>query len=110
MVPVLMDHEISEPAKATWGHLAVSPGAFREQLAYLRDAGYTVLTAGAIAAMLAEDSQVPRAPLSRPQRRVRRLSPTRCSGACRMTAVGFIAAKLNAAAVKPDLVPQPQTS
>jgi peptidoglycan/xylan/chitin deacetylase (PgdA/CDA1 family) len=54
-----MYHEISEPAKATWGRLAVSPGAFREQLAYLRDAGYTALTTGAIAAVLAEGSQVP---------------------------------------------------
>jgi peptidoglycan/xylan/chitin deacetylase (PgdA/CDA1 family) len=54
-----MYHEISEPAKATWGRLAVSPGAFREQLAYLRDAGYTALTVGAIAAVLAEGSRVP---------------------------------------------------
>jgi peptidoglycan/xylan/chitin deacetylase (PgdA/CDA1 family) len=58
-VPVLMYHEISEPAKATWGRLAVPPAAFREQLAYLCDAGYTALTAGAIATLLANGSQVP---------------------------------------------------
>jgi peptidoglycan/xylan/chitin deacetylase (PgdA/CDA1 family) len=54
-----MYHEISEPAKATWGRLAVSPAAFREQLAYLRDAGYSALTVEAIAAMIAEGSQLP---------------------------------------------------
>jgi hypothetical protein len=32
---VLMYHEISEPTKATWDHLAVSPSAFKEQLDYL---------------------------------------------------------------------------
>jgi peptidoglycan/xylan/chitin deacetylase (PgdA/CDA1 family) len=58
-VPVLMYHEISEPAEATWGRLAVSPAAFREQLAYLRDAGYTTLTAGELASLLAEGGQVP---------------------------------------------------
>jgi hypothetical protein len=36
-VPVLMYHEISEPTKATWDHLAVSPSAFKEQLDYLLD-------------------------------------------------------------------------
>jgi peptidoglycan/xylan/chitin deacetylase (PgdA/CDA1 family) len=54
-----MYHEISEPAKATWSDLAVSPAAFREQLGYLRNAGYTTLTAGALAALLAAPGQVP---------------------------------------------------
>lgn len=58
-VPVLMYHEIREPAKATWPRLAVSPEAFRAQLAYLSDAGYTTLTAGALASLLAEGSQIP---------------------------------------------------
>lgn len=57
-VPVLMYHEISEPAQ-TGSQLAVSPAAFREQLAYLRDAGYSTLTAGALAALLAEGAAVP---------------------------------------------------
>jgi peptidoglycan/xylan/chitin deacetylase (PgdA/CDA1 family) len=54
-----MYHEISEPANATWRRLAVSPDVFREQLAYLRDAGYTTLTGEAIAAALAEGSREP---------------------------------------------------
>jgi peptidoglycan/xylan/chitin deacetylase (PgdA/CDA1 family) len=54
-----MYHEISEPAQATWGHLAVSPAVFREQLAYLHHAGYTTLTAGALASLLAQSGQVP---------------------------------------------------
>jgi peptidoglycan/xylan/chitin deacetylase (PgdA/CDA1 family) len=58
-VPVLMYHEISEPAKATWSGIAVSPAAFREQLGYLRDAGYTTLSAGGLAALLATQGQVP---------------------------------------------------
>jgi peptidoglycan/xylan/chitin deacetylase (PgdA/CDA1 family) len=58
-VPVLMYHEISEPMKATWDHLAVSPAVLREQLGYLLDAGYTTLTAGALASLLAEGGQVP---------------------------------------------------
>jgi peptidoglycan/xylan/chitin deacetylase (PgdA/CDA1 family) len=58
-VPVLMYHEISEPGKATWDHLAVSPAVFREQLDFLLDADYTTLTAGAFASLLAEGAQVP---------------------------------------------------
>jgi peptidoglycan/xylan/chitin deacetylase (PgdA/CDA1 family) len=53
-----MYHEVSEPAQA-WEHLAVSPAAFREQLAYLRGAGCTTMTAGALASLLAEGGQVP---------------------------------------------------
>jgi hypothetical protein len=53
-VPVLMYHEIRESAKATWPKLAVSPDAFRAQLAYLSDAGYTTLTASALASLLAK--------------------------------------------------------
>jgi peptidoglycan/xylan/chitin deacetylase (PgdA/CDA1 family) len=54
-----MYHEISEPAKATWGNLAVSPAAFRRQLGYLRDGGYTTLTAGALASLFTKGDHVP---------------------------------------------------
>jgi peptidoglycan/xylan/chitin deacetylase (PgdA/CDA1 family) len=54
-----MYHEISETTKATWSHLAVSPAAFREQLAYLVETGYSTVTAGALASLLAEGGQVP---------------------------------------------------
>ena len=53
-----MYHEINEPAQA-WSRLAVSPAAFNEQLSYLVDADYTTLTAGAFAALLAQDAAVP---------------------------------------------------
>jgi peptidoglycan/xylan/chitin deacetylase (PgdA/CDA1 family) len=62
-VPVLMYHEISEPAHATWGHLAVSPAAFREQVSFLLDSGYTTLTAGGLASLLAEGGKVPPRPV-----------------------------------------------
>lgn len=57
-VPVLMYHEVNEPAEA-WGSLAVSPAVFSEQLSYLVDAGYTTMTAGALAALIAEGGQAP---------------------------------------------------
>lgn len=50
-VPVLMYHEIGEPPE-TSDRLAVSPGDFARQIAYLHDAGYTTITAGALAAAL----------------------------------------------------------
>jgi len=58
-VPVLMYHEISEPTEATWGNLAVSPASLREQLAFLREAGYRTLTAGALASLFAAGGEVP---------------------------------------------------
>jgi peptidoglycan/xylan/chitin deacetylase (PgdA/CDA1 family) len=51
-VPVLMYHEIAD-ASATTSRLAVSPEAFADQLAYLRDAGFTGITAGELSAILA---------------------------------------------------------
>jgi peptidoglycan/xylan/chitin deacetylase (PgdA/CDA1 family) len=51
-VPVLMYHEIAD-ISATPDPFAVSPSVFANQLAYLRDAGFTALTAGALSAMLA---------------------------------------------------------
>jgi peptidoglycan/xylan/chitin deacetylase (PgdA/CDA1 family) len=51
-VPVLMYHEIAD-ATVTSSRLAVSPDAFAAQLACLRDAGFTTLTAGALSGILA---------------------------------------------------------
>jgi peptidoglycan/xylan/chitin deacetylase (PgdA/CDA1 family) len=51
-VPVLMYHEITD-VTATPSGLVVAPEAFADQLAYLRDAGFTAVTAGALAKILA---------------------------------------------------------
>src|SRR3984957_8858251 len=52
LVPVLMYHEVGgitgPPSKP-----AVAPGVFAEQISYLRDAGFTTISAGALAASLA---------------------------------------------------------
>jgi peptidoglycan/xylan/chitin deacetylase (PgdA/CDA1 family) len=47
-VPILMYHEIAGPAE-TDSHLAVPPGNFASQLAYLHDAGFQTITAGTLA-------------------------------------------------------------
>ena len=52
-VPVLMYHEIADTA-ATPSRLAVSPDVFADQLAYLHDAGFHAITAGALSAILAD--------------------------------------------------------
>ena len=53
-VPVLMYHEIAgitaTPAPSSF---AVAPEAFADQVAYLHDAGFTAITAGALAEILA---------------------------------------------------------
>lgn len=51
-VPILMYHEIAA-ASQTRSRLAVSPEAFTEQIAYLRDAGFETVTAGQLAAVMA---------------------------------------------------------
>ena len=51
-VPVLMYHEIAGPPE-TDDRLAVSPSAFAQQLAYLRDEGFRTITADALLAGLA---------------------------------------------------------
>jgi peptidoglycan/xylan/chitin deacetylase (PgdA/CDA1 family) len=51
-VPVLMYHEIANPAE-TRSRLAVSPAAFAAQLACLRDAGFNTMTAGGVSGVLA---------------------------------------------------------
>jgi peptidoglycan/xylan/chitin deacetylase (PgdA/CDA1 family) len=52
-VPVLMYHEITD-VTATPSGLVVTPEAFADQLAYLRDAGFTAVTAGALGKILAD--------------------------------------------------------
>src|SRR6201996_6046659 len=52
-VPVLMYHEIADIA-ATQSPLAVAPDVFANQLSYLRNAGFNTLTAGELAAILAD--------------------------------------------------------
>ena len=54
-VPILMYHEIAPPSE-TASRLAVPPGAFAAQLAYLHDEGFTTLTADVAAAALAGGS------------------------------------------------------
>src|SRR5690349_14003799 len=62
-VPVLMYHEIAD-AKVTPSRLAVSPEDFAEQLGYLREAGFTSVTAGDLAAALAgEGKTLPERPV-----------------------------------------------
>jgi peptidoglycan/xylan/chitin deacetylase (PgdA/CDA1 family) len=51
-VPVLMYHEIAD-VTATSSRLAVAPEDFADQVAYLHDAGFTAITAGALSAILA---------------------------------------------------------
>lgn len=52
-VPVLMYHEIAHAA-TTQSKLAVTPELFADQMAYLSDQGFTSLTAGGLAAILAD--------------------------------------------------------
>jgi peptidoglycan/xylan/chitin deacetylase (PgdA/CDA1 family) len=52
-VPVLMYHEIADAA-ATSSKLAVAPEVFADQMTYLSDAGFNSLTAGDLAAILAD--------------------------------------------------------
>jgi peptidoglycan/xylan/chitin deacetylase (PgdA/CDA1 family) len=54
-VPILMYHEIAEPAE-TGSRLAVSPANFAAQLGYLRGAGFTAMTAAELSARLAGDT------------------------------------------------------
>lgn len=62
-VPVLMYHEIAD-ASATSSSLAVAPDVFANQLAYLRDSGFNTLTAGELAAFLADGvGQLPERPV-----------------------------------------------
>jgi peptidoglycan/xylan/chitin deacetylase (PgdA/CDA1 family) len=58
-----MYHEIADIA-ATPSRLAVPPDAFADQLAYLRDAGFTAITAGALSASLADGTgELPERPV-----------------------------------------------
>ncbi|GLW98709.1 polysaccharide deacetylase family protein [Microtetraspora sp. NBRC 16547] len=51
-VPILMYHSVTDRPTAETRPLAVRPGAFAEQLGYLRDAGFTPLTVADLAAAL----------------------------------------------------------
>ena len=53
-VPILAYHDIA-PRSETSSRLAVPPTAFSAQLAYLHDAGFKTITAGAFSAVLAGD-------------------------------------------------------
>jgi peptidoglycan/xylan/chitin deacetylase (PgdA/CDA1 family) len=55
-VPVLMYHEIAD-ISATPSRLAVSPDVFANQLVYLRDAGFSTVTAGALSAILPDGAR-----------------------------------------------------
>jgi len=57
-VPVLMYHEIAD-ITATTSRLAVAPEVFADQLAYLHDADFTAITAGALAEILAGGAVAP---------------------------------------------------
>lgn len=61
-VPVLMYHEIADSAE-TSSRLAVSPDVFADQVAYLRDEGFTAVTAGELAAILAGGGELPARPV-----------------------------------------------
>lgn len=62
-VPVLMYHEIADTAE-TSSPLAVAPDVFANQLAYLRDAGFNTVTAGELAAFLADGvGELPERPI-----------------------------------------------
>jgi peptidoglycan/xylan/chitin deacetylase (PgdA/CDA1 family) len=61
-VPVLMYHEIS--GNPLHGKMAVAPEVFADQLGYLRDAGFTAVTAGALATVLADGTgELPERPV-----------------------------------------------
>ena len=63
-VPVLMYHEIADSA-TTDDPLAVAPAVFADQLAYLRDAGFTSVTASALSDSLANGGQeLPERPIA----------------------------------------------
>lgn len=61
-VPVLMYHEITTSPSGS-ARLAVSPQSFAAQIAYLDDAGFTSVTAGELAAALADGQALPARPV-----------------------------------------------
>ena len=62
VAPVLMYHEIAGRAQ-TGSRLAVPPGAFAAQLAHLHAAGFTTLTASALAAAVSGGGVLPERPV-----------------------------------------------
>ena len=61
-VPVLMYHEITSSPSGS-ARLAVSPRSFAAQLAYLQEAGFSGVTAGQLAAALADRTPLPPRPV-----------------------------------------------
>jgi peptidoglycan/xylan/chitin deacetylase (PgdA/CDA1 family) len=52
-IPVLMYHEIADPAESS-SRLAVAPSAFADQLAYLHDEGWNAISAGALSQIFSD--------------------------------------------------------
>ncbi len=61
-VPILMYHEVARRPD-TRSRLAVSPGSFAAQLAYLQDAGFSTITFTQAAAALADGGPLPERPV-----------------------------------------------
>jgi len=64
-LPILMYHHIAEPPAQVGGFVAqlyVRPQAFAEQMAYLRKAGYHLVTAGELAGVLLGERGLPKKP------------------------------------------------
>ncbi|HEY0937726.1 MAG TPA: polysaccharide deacetylase family protein, partial [Trebonia sp.] len=62
-VPVLMYHEIADRT-VTDDPLAVAPKVFADQLGYLRDAGFTPVTAAALTSTLVDGGDLPERPVA----------------------------------------------
>jgi len=62
MLPILMYHRLSTSASAASARYAVSPDAFREQLAYLRDAGFHTVSLADWTAALQKREPLPAVP------------------------------------------------
>jgi len=64
MLPILMYHRLSTSASAASARYAVSPDAFREQLAYLRDAGFHTVSLADWTAALQKREPLPGRPVA----------------------------------------------
>lgn len=62
-IPILLYHSISDAATPPYKKWAVRPGAFAEQLGYLRAAGYTALTVSQLVDMRAGGKPLPERPV-----------------------------------------------
>src|SRR5207244_13646184 len=64
MLPILMYHRLSTSAAPAGVRYAVSPDAFREQLAYLRDAGFHTVSLADWTAALQKREPFPGRPIA----------------------------------------------